>query len=112
MPLFVSSIADRYNRIVRIHAVLAAALTLAACHHGPSNDAIRQAVVDRLRQRGMALNMDAMDVNIASVKMTGSEADATVQLTLKDTPNAPGMTVQYQLRQDGSRSVVTGLTGT
>lgn len=96
---------------MRIYAVLAAALTLAACHHGPSNDAIRQAVLDRLKQPGMGLNLDAMDVNITSVQMNGSEADATVQLTLKDAKNMPGMTVQYHLRQDSGRWVVTGLTG-
>ena len=101
----------RYNQTVRIRAVSAAFLMLAACQRGSTNEAIRQAVMDRLRQPGMGLNMDAMDVNLTSVKVAGAEADATVQLTLKDAKDMPGMTVQYHLRQDGKRWVVTGLLG-
>ena len=59
----------------------------------------------------MGLNLSAMDVNLTSVQLAGSEADATVQLTLKDAKDMPGMTVQYHLRQDGNKWVVTGLSG-
>ncbi len=98
--------------MVRILAVIAASLAFVACHHAPSNDAIRQAVIDRLSQPGRGLNLSAMDVTITAIQMAGSEADATVSLTLKDAKDAkPVMTMQYHLRQEGSKWVVTGLTG-
>jgi hypothetical protein len=96
---------------VRIIAVLTATLTLAACHHGPSNEAIRQAVIDRLNQPGLGLNLAAMDVKVSDVQVNGTEADATVALTLKDSKDAPAMTMKYHLKQEGSKWVVSGLSG-
>ena len=49
-----------------------------------------------------------MDVNLSSVKINGSQADATVAITPKGGNAAQGMSIQYHLEQQGNQWVVTG----
>ena len=93
-----------YNRILRLFAAVFVILTLTACHHGPSNDAVRQAVIDRLSQGGFPLN--ALDVKITALETHGTEADATVSIALRDAKDAPPMVMKYRMQQQGSKWVV------
>ena len=79
-------------------------LTLTACRHGPSTDAVRQAVIDRLSQGGFSLK--AMDVQVTALETHGSEADATVSITLKNAKDAAPMVMKYRVQQQGSKWVV------
>jgi len=79
-------------------------LALTACHRAPSNDAVRQAVIDRLSQGGFPLS--TMEVQVTALETKGTEADATVSISLKDAKDAPPMMVKYHLQQQGSKWVV------
>ncbi len=92
---------------MRICAALLLTLSLAACHHGTqNNDAVRQGVIDHLAKAG--LNVKGMDVNVSSVQIKGSQADATVAITPKGGSAAQGMSIKYHLEQQGNQWVVTG----
>jgi len=97
---------------VRISAVLLLILSLAACHRGgvQSNDAVRQGVLDHLNesQAKLTLNMAAMDIVVKSVQYNGDEADAAVAITPKGGDPASGMSINYHLKQQGSKWVVVG----
>ena len=79
-------------------------LILTSCQRGTSNDAVRQAVIDRLSQGGFPLS--AMDIKVTSVETHGNEADATISISLKDSKDAPPMTMKYRLQQQGGKWVV------
>ena len=92
---------------MRICAALLLIFSLAACHHGTqNNDAVRQGVIDHLTKAG--LNVKGMDVNLSSVQINGSQADATVSITPKGGNAAQGMSIKYHLEQQGNQWVVTG----
>jgi hypothetical protein len=97
----------RYNQVVRIIWALALVLCLAACNRGNnSKEAIRQGVIDFVAGRG--LNVQSMTVDVTDVQFNGKRADATVSFTPKGGPAGSGMSMQYQLEQQGSKWVVTG----
>ena len=81
-------------------------LCLAACNRGNTNrDAVRQGVIDFVAARG--LNVQGMNVEVTSLQFNGLRADATVEFTPKGGPAGSGMSMQYQLEQQGSKWVVT-----
>lgn len=97
----------RYNRKVRIIAVIPLVVCLAACNRGTqSKEAVRQGVVDHLAKNGF--NVSAMDVTLVSADIKGTEADASVQIGLKGGNPSAGMSRKYHLEQRGSQWVVTG----
>lgn len=83
-------------------------MSLAACSRGgQSKDAVRQGVVDYLSGR-KDLNIASMDIDVSAVQFNGNKADATVSFAPKGAPTAQGMTMHYQLEQQGSKWVVVG----
>jgi hypothetical protein len=83
-------------------------LSLAACNRGgQSKDAVRQGVVDYLSGR-KDLNLSSMDIDVSSVQFNGNKADATVTFAPKGGNPSQGMTMRYQLEQQGSRWEVVG----
>jgi hypothetical protein len=83
-------------------------LTLAACNRGgQSKDAVREGVVDYLSGR-KDLNIASMDIDVSAVQFNGNKADATVTFAPKGAPTAQGMTMRYELEQQGSKWVVVG----
>jgi hypothetical protein len=80
---------------------------LAACNRGNTNkEAVRQGVIDFVAARG--LNVQGMDVQVTAVQFNGNHADATVEFSPKGAGAGSGMSMQYQLEQQGSKWVVTG----
>jgi hypothetical protein len=97
----------RYNQEVRIVWASALILCLAACNRGNTNkEAVRQGVIDFVASRG--LNVQGMNVALTTVQFNGNHADATVEFTPKGGAQGSGMSMQYQLEQQGSKWVVTG----
>jgi hypothetical protein len=96
-----------YNRGVRIGSFLLLILTLAGCHRGAQagKDAVREGVLDYLSGR-KDLSIGSMNVEVTSVQFDGNTADATVAFSPKGVPSSQGMTMRYQLEQQGSRWVV------
>ena len=96
---------------MRLISPLLLILCLAGCQHGGANndDAVRQAVIDRLVQQ--KFDMAAMDIKVSSVKYNGEEADATVSVALKGKTDAPPMSLPYHLKHQDNKWVVTGLSG-
>ena len=79
---------------------------LVACHRGaPSNEAIRQGVIDYLAKKG--LNVQGMDLAVTSVERNGSDANATVTLSPKGQP-AQLMAFKYHMQQHDNAWVVVG----
>jgi hypothetical protein len=100
---------------VRITAVFAALLSLAACHHGDRDhdrDAVRQGVIDHLASSSLGLNMAGMDVAITEANINGGQADVTAAITPKGGPAANGMSMKYHLEQRDNKWVVTGRQNT
>jgi hypothetical protein len=94
---------------VRIAAVFAVLLSLAACNRGDhSKEALRQGVMDHLASSSLGLNMAGMDVALNDVRVKGDEADVTASITPKGGPSANGMSIQYHLQQRNNKWVVTG----
>jgi hypothetical protein len=92
---------------VRIAPILLLILSLTACNRGtPSNDAMRQGVVEHLAKVG--LNVAGMNVTVTSAQVNGNQADATVQITPKGGNPGAGMAMKYHLEQQGGKWVVTG----
>jgi len=80
---------------------------LAGCQHGGhDNGAVRQAVFDYYKKKG--LNAAAMDVSVSSVNFQGDRADAAVVVTLKGKTDSPPMNFTYHLQQQNNQWVVTG----
>jgi hypothetical protein len=93
---------------VRIIPVLLVLLSCAACNHGgQSKDAVRQGVLDYLSSR-RDLNISSMDVEVSAVQFNGNKADATVTFAPKGVSGAQGMTMRYQLEQQGNKWAVVG----
>jgi len=90
---------------VRLSALLLLILSLAACNRGaPNNEALRQAVIDRMAQKGVG----GVDVAITSAKMNGSEADVVASITPKGGTPANAMTMPYRMQQKDGKWVVVG----
>ena len=52
--------------------------------------------------------MATMDLDLTSVQFNGAHADATVSVYAKGTSAAQGMSMKYQLEQQGGKWVVVG----
>lgn len=92
---------------MRIASLLVLLAGLAACNRGkPSNEVIRQSVVDHLAGRN--LNIAMMDIKVAGVQYNGDKADATVVFTPKGGGPVPGMTIHYRMEQKNGRWEVVG----
>jgi hypothetical protein len=92
---------------VRIITTLLLTLCLAGCNRSSqSKDAVRQGIVDHLQAR--QFNMAKMDLDLTSVQFNGAHADATVSVYAKGTTAAQGMSMKYQLEQQGGKWVVVG----
>ena len=103
----ITRFADRYNRKVRIVTTLILALCLAGCNHSSQNkEAVRQAIVDHL-QAGH-FDMSRMSMDVKAVQFNGTRADATVSIYIKGSSAADGMSMTYQLEQQGGKWVVLG----
>jgi hypothetical protein len=90
-------------------AVVLLILSLAACNRGlQNNEAVRQGIVDRMAQKGVA----GVDVALTSVKFNGNEADVVAAITPKGGNPAAGMSMNYHLQQQGGKWVVVGTPGT
>jgi hypothetical protein len=93
--------------VVRLVSAFLLIFGLAGCNRGvQSNDAVRQGVLDYLAQKA-GMNVKAMDITLAAVKINGDQADATVNFTAKGV-SAPPMTMQYHLEQKDGKWVVVG----
>jgi hypothetical protein len=92
---------------VRIASATLLIFCLAGCNRGvPSNDAVRQGVLDYLQQKA-GMNVKAMDINLTAVKINGDQADATVSFAAKGVAGAQ-MTMQYHLEQKDNKWAVVG----
>ena len=84
-------------------AVILLVLSLAACNRGvPSNEALRQGVIERMAQKNVA----GVDVALTSVKVNGNEADVVASITPKGGTAANAMSMPYHLQQQGGKWVV------
>jgi hypothetical protein len=86
----------------------AASLAIAAgCHkQANDNDAIRAGIRQHLTGLG-TLNMSAMDMDIRSLSINGSQAHAEVEFRPKGNPSGAGMQVAYNLeKHDGTWTVL------
>ena len=89
-------------------SVLLILLSCAACHRsGQNKDAVRQGVLDYLSGR-RDLNIASMDVDVTAIQYNGNKADATVTFAPKGVSGAQGMTMHYQLEQQGDKWAVVG----
>jgi hypothetical protein len=94
-------------KLVTLRCTLALVLCLAACNRGNNDrEAVRQGIIDHVSKAG--LNMGGMDVTIRSVEFNGNKANADVSFSPKGGPATAGMSIQYQLEQQGGKWVVTG----
>ena len=92
-------------------ALVVAALVLAACSKNIQNtEAVKQGVVDYLKERAptMGLDMSAMDVNVDAVSFEKDVARANVSFVPKGMPGAGGMTMDYVLERKGDKWAVKG----
>ena len=95
---------NRYNWSVRIISAVLLTLCLAACNRGIQNkDAVRQGIEDHLKARNIPV-----EVSVTSVTFKGNRADAVVLVTPKGGNASQGMTMPYQLEQQGNKWVVVG----
>jgi hypothetical protein len=86
--------------------ILLSILAFTGCHKAaPSNDAVRQGVLDYLATKGMTAA--SMDINLKEVTFNGNAADATVTFAAKGNPTAQ-MTMQYHLDLKDGKWAVTG----
>ena len=68
---------------------------------------MRQGVLDYLSAR-RDINIASMDVDVTSVQFNGNKADAVVSFAPKGASGAQGMTMRYQLEQQGNKWAVVG----
>lgn len=93
--------------MVRIICAIGLVVCLAACNRGNNDkEAVRQAIVDAVAARG--LNIKGMTVDVTAVQFTGNHAEATVEFTPAGGAPGSGMSMKYQLEQQGSKWAVTG----
>ena len=84
------------------------ALALVGCNRGlESKEAVRQAVIDHLSQRGN-LNLNSMQVDVVSVVFRENEADVAVSFRPKGAEGGTGMPMNYTLQRQGNRWTVKG----
>jgi hypothetical protein len=84
-------------------------MLLAACTKDIQNaDAVKQGVVDYLQQRKSqtGLDMNLMQVDVASVTFDKNQAHAVVSFRPKNSADAPGMQMPYTLNREGNKWVV------
>jgi hypothetical protein len=103
-----------YNLHVRAYLVgfLALALLFTGCKRNIQNtEAVRRGVLDYLAKR-TGLDVNNMQVEIASVNFRENEADAVVSFRPKGS-NAPGQSMQmrYTLERQNNEWVVKGRAG-
>jgi hypothetical protein len=90
--------------------VFSIALVFGGCNRGTeSKEAIRQAVLDHLSQRG-SVNLSSMQIDVVSVSFRQNEADAAVSFRPKGSEGGTGMTMNYTLQRQGNRWAVKGRT--
>ena len=88
-----------------------AAVFLAACSKNIQNpEAVKQGVVDYLKDRAptMGLDMSAMDVNVGAVSFEKDTARASVSFVPKGMPASGGMSMDYVLERKGDKWAVKG----
>ena len=88
-----------------------AALVLAACSKNIQNpEAVKQGVVDYLKDRAptMGLDMSAMDVNVGAISFEKDTARASVSFVPKGMPGSGGMSMDYVLERKGDKWAVKG----
>jgi len=94
-----------YNQFVRKLLPLLILLLLSGCRHNIENEqAIRQSVIDYLA--GRQLNVNSMNVSVASVVYRKDEAVATISFSPKGGGPGAGFTVPYVLERKGDHWVV------
>jgi len=96
---------------VKTCALAVAALILAACSKNIQNtEAVKQGVVDYLKERAptMGLDMSAMDVNVGTVSFEKDVARASVSFVPKGMPGSGGMNMDYILERKGDKWAVKG----
>jgi hypothetical protein len=90
---------------VRIVSALLLTLCLAGCHRGDQNkEAVRQGIVDHLKSRNMAV-----DLELTSVQFNGNQATAEVSIWPKAAPGQK-MSMGYKLEQRDGKWTVLGLS--
>ena len=93
-------------KIVRMFVPVLVCTALAGCHHNiGSEDAVKRGVMDYLATR-QGLNIDSMNVTVASMIFHGDEVDATVIFSPKGSNAAQPMSIHYLLEKKGDRWVV------
>lgn len=97
---------------MKTFALALAAVFLAACSKNIDNtEAVKQGVVDYLKQRAptMGLDMSAMDVNVGAVSFEKDVARASVSFVPKGMPaGSGGMNMDYVLERKGDKWAVKG----
>ncbi len=97
---------------MKTFALAAAALFLVACSKNIDNpEAVKQGVVDYLKQRAptMGLDMSAMEVTVGSVSFEKDLARASVSFVPKGMPaGSGGMNMDYVLERKGDKWAVKG----
>jgi hypothetical protein len=96
---------------VKNTGLFVAALFLAACSKNIQNpDAVKEGVMDYLKQRApqMGLDMNAMDVSVSSVSFEKDTARAHVSFIPKGAPAGGGMSMDYVLERKGDKWSVKG----
>lgn len=103
----------RYNRVVK--KILSAGLLslafllLTSCAKDIQNtEAVRQGVLDYLKQRSteIGIDMNAMDVKVTSVSFEKEVARATVSFIPKGMPDGAGMNMSYVFDRKNDKWVV------
>jgi hypothetical protein len=97
-----------YNHHVKPYVAFFAALLLAGCSKNIQNsEAVRSAVIEYLNSRApqTGLDVNAMQVDIASTTFEKDTARVTVSITPKNTQGG-GMQMSYNLDRKGDKWVV------
>ena len=95
-------------KLVTLRCTLALVLCLAACNRGNNErEAVRQGIIDHVSKAG--LNMGAMDLTVPlrGIQRQQGQRGQLVS-SPKGGPATAGMSIQYQLEQQGGKWVVTG----
>jgi hypothetical protein len=105
--------AHRYNQVVKnilsAGLSLAAFLLLASCAKDIQNtEAVRQGVLDYLKQRSteIGIDMNAMDVRVTSATFEKDVARASVSFVPKGMPQGAGMAMNYVFDRKGDKWAV------